>query len=436
MKGKANVVCPKCKHCEGLDRLTKMYSCKRYNNYPESAIGMNCEIECDNFEEVNMNKVKGKTSDWCPKCKNCKGITRESNGVHVWLTGVECEYPYDGMVKTLHADSDICCSMFEPKKEKESFNLNMPSRIISKEEYDDLKKDHDSWRDRYYEIRYALRKDESLDESISCVRDIPSDVEMIEDLKKRAADSDYYKEKSELLEERNNNQFDIIREKDKKISEVEEKLKKANELAESWKRDYERIREQFLCPIYDILYPDNPNLDINVTDLLKYVKDLKVYADENGSMYKEVQEWREKYIARGNDIDHLSSENKELNSRVKYWSNLATKNAGQIIKFKQDRDEWRKLYNSLSETCADYDKRCKEECEKKYRDEISKLQNIVTEKEVEIKGLKKEIINLGFDRVTAKDIMKKNTKLNQTISDQEVTIKALLITIKEMCKED
>ena len=185
------------------------------------------------------------------------------------------------------------------------------------------------------------------------------------ELKKRAAKSDYYKEKPELLEERNNNQFDIIGEKNKKLSELEEKLKKANELADSWKKDYERVRDQFIYPIYNILYPDNPNLDINVTDFLNNIKDLKVYADENGSMYKEVQEWREKCISRGKDIDRLSSENKELEARVKYWGDIATGSTGQIINFK---------------------------------DEIRKL--------------------------------------NQTISDQEITIKALLITIKEMCKED
>lgn len=291
----------------------------------------------------------------------------------------------------------------------------MANVILSEEEYNNLKKDHDSWRERYYEVRYALRKDEILDDSISCVRDIPSDVEVIEDLKKRAADSDYYKEKSELLED---------------------KLKKANELAESWKRDYEFVRDQLIHPIYDILYPDSPNRDINITDLLNTVKDFKVYADENGQMYKEIQEWREKCISRGNEIDHLISENKELKGRVKYWSNLATNSAGQIIKFKQDRDEWRKLYNSLSETCADYDKRCKEECEKKYRDEISKLQNIVTEKEVELKKRLKENIYLSQNKLFADRVIEKNKKLNQTISDQEVTIKALLITIKEMCKEE
>lgn len=299
-----------------------------------------------------MNKVEGKVSDWCPKCKNCKGITRESNGVHDWLTEVECEDPYDGMTKTLDADSDICCSMFE----------------------------------------------------------------MIEDLKKRAADSDCYKEMSESLNERNN--------------ELKEKLKKANELAESWKRDYERIREQFLCPIYNILYPDNPDLDINVTDLLKGIKDLKIYGDENKKMFKELQEWREKCISRGNAIDHLLSENKEkdkkiseLEARNECWSN-------------KDRDKWRELYNSLSNICSDYDKRCKEECEKKYRDEISKLQNIVTEKEVEIKGLRKDNGRLSKDKLWGDMIAEKNTELKQTISDQEITIKALLITIKEMCKED
>ena len=275
-------------------------------------------------------KVEGKVGDFCPNCKNCKGATRMHDGKNtsIRITEVECVDPYDGMVKTLDVDSDICCSMFEPKKEKESFNLNMPSRIISEEEYNELKKS----------------RDETLDESISCVRDIPSDVEMIEDLKKRAADSDYYKEMSELLEERNNNQFNTIREKNKKISELED--------------------------------------------------------------------------------------------RLKYWSNKAVAHSEKLTEIKKDRDKWRELYNSLSEICSDYDKRCKEECEKKYRDEISKLQNIVTEKEVEIKGLRKDNTRLSKDISWGNMIAEKNSELNQTISYQEVTIKALLITIKEMCKED
>lgn len=371
----------------------------------------------------------------------------------------------------------------------------MGNRILTEEEYnhlietedmykkliaerDELRKDRDNWRDWFYELRYALRKDERLDESISCVRDIPSDVEMIEDLKKRASDSDCYKEMSELLKEKLKNANELANSWEKHYEETLEQfvyplcdivypnISNADinmtglledvkhlkvyaddsdhykELADSWKRDYERLRDEFIYPIYNILYPDKVDLDINVTDLLRDVKNLKVYAEENESMFKELQKWREKSIARGNDIDHLLSEIKEkdkkiseLGARVKYWSNRAIDRCQEVTEVTKDRDKWRRLYNSLSETCADYDKRCKEECEKKYRDEISKLQNIVTEKHVEIKRLKKEILDLNFDTRTIESMSKKNSKLNQTISDQEVTIKALLITIKEMCKE-
>lgn len=182
----------------------------------------------------------GKVSDICPNCKNCKGQTRESNGVHVWLTEVECEDPYDGMVKTLQADSNICCSMFELRSEKKE-----------KEPCD-------------------------------------------------------------------------------KISLLQHEL------------EMEKLRMKI------------HQLEKEKVAHLKGIERLK--------------EWRKKCITRG--------------------------------------------------------------------DEISKLQNIVTEKDVEIKKLKREIINLGFDRVTIKSIMDKNIKFKQTISDQDVTIKALLITIKEMCKDE
>lgn len=65
-------------------------------------------------------KVEGKVGDFCPNCKNCKGATRMHDGKNtsIRIIEVDCEDPYDGMVKTLNADSDICCSMFEPKPDK------------------------------------------------------------------------------------------------------------------------------------------------------------------------------------------------------------------------------------------------------------------------------------------------------------------------------
>ena len=67
---------------------------------------------------------------------------------------------------------------------------------------------------------------------------------------------------------------------------------------------------------------------------------------------------------------------------------------------------------------------------------VDELQNIVTEKDVEIKYLRKDNARLNKDILWGNMIAEKNTELNQTISDQEMTIKALLITIKEMCKDE
>lgn len=307
MKGKASDICTKCKHCEGLDMFAKMYSCKHYNNYPDAAIGMDSEIDCCNFEEVTMNKVKGKVSDWCPKCKNCKGTTKESNGVHVWLTEVECEDPYDGMIKTLAADSDVCCSMFEVRKEKEPFNLNMSREQLELKILDLFEE-----KDRLNGIINNLEKEKAA--HMKGIERLKKSQEKLQNQVKnlQTTNEESYKREEKLedkvrklerrlLEERNNNQFDTISEMNKKIGELESR---------------------------------------------------------------------------------------------------------------------------------------KEECEKKYRDEISKLQNIVTEREVKIRDLWRDNVYLNQNRLFGDEAMKKNTKLNQTISDQEITIKALLITIKEMCKED
>lgn len=254
--------------------------------------------------------MENKAKDMCPRCKYCLGMTPQ------------------GMYSCGKAnDSDVCCSMFEVRKEKEPFNLNMPREAIK---------------------------------AIAKLNNIISELE-----KEKAAHLkgiERLKKTQEKLQNQVKNLQTINEESYKREEKLEEKFKEANEVADSWQRDYERLRDQFVHPIYNILYPDKPVLntsfDINVTDLLNDVKNLKVYGDENGRMYKEIQEWREKCIARGEELN--------------YWE---------------------------------------ENCHKAETD--------VTTLNSKVETLKN-----------------KNTKLNQTISDQEITIKALLITIKEMCKED
>lgn len=272
MKGKASDICPKCKHCEGLDRFVNMYSCKHYNKYPDSAIGMDSEIDCCNFEEVNMNKVEGKVSDWCLKFKNCKSITQEHNGktASIRLTRVECEDPYDGMAKTLNADSDICCSMFEPKSDN----------FCGKCERFDGTYCHDP------EGTISISYKALFGEPVSC----PS-----------------YEEKKE-------------------------------------KKPCDKIS----CLQHEL---------------------------EMDKLRRKIHQLEKEKAAHMKGIERLKKSQK-------------------------------------------------------------KLQNIVTEKEVEIKGLRKDNTRLSLDISWGNMIAEKNTELNQTISDQEITIKALLITIKEMCKDE
>lgn len=412
-------------------------------------------------------KVEGKVGDFRLKCKNCKAVTRIHDGKNasIRIIEVDCEDPYDGMVKTLDVDSDICCSMFEPKSDnfcgkRERFDgtychgpegtisisykalfgepVNCPSYEEKKEkepcdkisclqhelEMDKLRrKIHELEKEKAAHMKGIERLKKSQEKLQNQVKNLQTTNEESYKREEKLEDK-VHKLERRLLEEnkrfgRLNTEFLVplvhilypgekvckpypeilkdIKLLNKGVYDLKEDNKR---LADSWKRDYERLRDQFIYPIYNILYPDKLDLDINVTDLLNYVKDLKVYANENGSMYKEIQEWREKCISRGNDIDHLLSENKEKDKKI-----------GEL----ESR---------------------KEECEKRYRDEISKLQNIVTEKEVEIKGLRKDNVRLSKDISWGNMIAEKNTELNQTIPDQEVTIKALLITIKEMCKED
>lgn len=219
-------------------------------------------------------KVEGKVGDFCPKCKNCKCIVQEYNGktASIRLTRVECEDPYDGMTKTLDADSDICCSMFEMKSEKSCDKISLLQHELEMDK-----------------LRRKIRE--------------------------------------------------LEKEKDAHLKGIE-RLKKSQEKLQNQVKNLQTTNEES--------YKREEKLEDKVHKLeRRLLEDIKLL-NKSG----------EKCISRGNDIDHLLSENKELKGRVKYWSDIATNSAGQIVKFKQ------------------------------------------------------------------------------TISDQEVTIKALLITIKEMCKED
>lgn len=306
-----------------------------------------------------MNKVEGKVSDWCLKCKNCKAVTRMHGGKNasIRIIEVECEDPYDGMTKTLDADSDIRCSMFESKKEKESFNLNMPREAIK---------------------------------AIAKLNDVICELE-----KEKAAHLkgiERLKKTQEKLQNQVKNLQTTNEESYKREEKLEEKFKEANELADSWKRDYEFVRDQLIHPIYDILYPDNPNRDINVTALLDDVKNLKIYEDENKSMYEDLKYWKERCHKAETDVTILNSKVETLkNKKDNYLKKIADQ---QVTHYKQCARilELENMVNKLQS--GEYDD--------------------ILAKDIEIKSLqdKYEAAMAGW-----KGSMDTNDRLDQTISD-------------------
>ena len=311
MEIKAKDMCPRCKYYLGMTPQG-MYSCGKTYDDSELNIGIDVVLNCANFEWKD-EKVEGKAGDICPNCKN------------------RCEDLYDGMVKTLDADSDICCSMFEPRASCETCERfdgtychgSNGTITISYKAYG-----MEAINCPEYE-----EKKEPLETKTA--REIELEAKIMALLSEKAE----HQKANEALEERNNSQFNRIREKNKIISELEEKLKKANKLADSWKKDYERLRDRSIS--------ENKKSDKKISELEKKLHKADSIRD---AVWNEAE---------------LNKKISELEACAKYWGDIVLRQDGQIINFK---------------------------------DEVNKLK--------------------------------------QTISDQEITIKALLLTIKEMCKDE
>lgn len=229
-------------------------------------------------------KVEGKVADFCPKCKNCKGVTKEYDGNEfVVISGIECEDPYDGMKKILDADSDICCSMFEPKTTSPSEESRIEELIKASKRKDELIRNYreklKELKDKYEKLDTHYQYDEAIikdiqdiispeDDSIWSYSEIVNEIKdlkvqpdedktmdkvMYEDLEywkgrchKAETDVTTLNSKVEVLDKRNTNQFVMIGEKDKEI----EKLKKAVERRDRWvdelKSDVDTLQNEIL----------------------------------------------------------------------------------------------------------------------------------------------------------------------------------------------
>lgn len=258
---------------------------------------------------MNNLKVEGKVSDWCPKCKNCKGVTRESN------TEVKCVDSYDGMTKTLNADSDICCSMFEPKADRSC------DKISSLE--DELKET----KEVLYKTRvmYSVLKKEKEElnmpsearESIAKLNNIIFELE-----KEKAAHMkgiERLKKSQEKLQNQVKNLQTTNEESYKREEKLEDKVHKLERRLLEENKRFDRLDTEFLMPLAHVLYPREAKICKPYSEVLKDIKllnkgiydlkeDNKRLTDKNKALFEENLDRLDKHTKQCQEIDNLRNE--------------------------------------------------------------------------------------------------------------------------------
>lgn len=263
MEIKAKDMCPRCKYCLGMTPQG-MYSCGKANDGSELNIGIDVVLNCANFEWKD-GKVEGKAGNICPKCKNCKDIIQEYNGktASIRITEVECEDPYDGMAKTLNADSDICCSMFEPKppcEKCERFDgtyCHSPNGM-SREQLESKILDLFEEKDRLNGIINNLEKEKA------------AHMKGIERLKKS----------QEKLQNQVKNLQTTNEESYKREEKLEDKVHKLERRLLEENKRFDRLDSEFLIPLAHVLYPREAKICKPYSEILKDIKNMSNYENE------------------------------------------------------------------------------------------------------------------------------------------------------------
>ena len=282
-------------------------------------------------------KVEGKVADFCPKCKNCKSTTRECDGEKDWsLMEVECEDPYDGMIKTLAADSDICCSMFTPKP----FNLNM-----SREQLEEKILDLFDEKNRLNNIINKLEKEKAAHlKGIECLKKSNNDLkerysELENNYNANAVETKRLKEANENLLEKCkvyiDEKADLKLKADNRLSNInfqkhlkDEAYKREDEL----KKELNKVKshdeaitkhfqndEKLIDNIQKVIFPQEEGSDYTYSydEILNKVKDLKVQSDENGTMYEDLKYWKERCHNAETDVTTLNSKVEVLEKKFR-----------------------------------------------------------------------------------------------------------------------
>lgn len=226
MKGKASDICPKCKYYLGMTPQG-MYSCGKTNDGSELNIDIDVILNCANFEWKD-GKVEGKASDICHKCKNGKVVVWEG------VSNIECEDPYDGLIREMSCDDNIRCSMFEIRSEKKEPCDKIP--LLQHElEMERLRmKIHQLEKEKAAHMKGIKRLKKSNNDLMEENKRLADkNKELKEICHKAEADVTILNSKVEVLDKRNTNQCVMIGERDKEI----ENLKKMVERRDRWVKE-------------------------------------------------------------------------------------------------------------------------------------------------------------------------------------------------------
>ncbi len=260
MKAKASDICPKCKHCEGMVK-DSFYLCgdSHSDGGLYHLIPVEDELYCTAYEEeTNMNKVEGKAGEFCPKCKNCKAV--------VWkgISHIECEDPYDGLIRELICDDDIRCSMFEIKSEKKE---EEPCDKISLLQ-------HELEMDKLRRVILQLEKEKA------------SHLKGIERLKKS----------QEKLQNQVKNLQTTNEESYKREEKLEDKCRKLERRLNEKVCRMKQIDCELILPLVQLLYPRENKIYKPYSEVIKDIKEFRDELTSLNTINKGLAEDRKKLI--------------------------------------------------------------------------------------------------------------------------------------------
>lgn len=284
-----------------------------------------------------------------------------------------CSDPYDGMEKTLNGDSNVTCSMYEARPNPTHVCYEQEVKVVKPGEKVDIPCTKISLLEHELEMDRLRREKHQLE------KEKVAHMKGIERLKKS--------------QEKLQNQIKNLQTTNEESYKREDELEKENkELRSLNKKQYDMLQ-----------------------DMTSQISELKLKVELNKSRSELISELIKQRDSWKADYNRLNDYFLKPICEIVYGDekadiDLCTGLIGRIKNLKVQSDENGTMYEDL----------------KMWEEKYAKLFK-------EIKTQDKRISDLWWSLHRENQ---RHVELNNTVEEQDMTIKALLLTIKEICKED